>query len=124
MNDYKTATLDKAQLASIFIFCGILLSGISSLSLKGILYDEDCQPVQPTDICKIAHYRVSIYDITEAGAPRIGVLRTSCVYIVGEGRHKRYRVSEGIFTAAGRTDVFDYGTEFPVAQTQVCEVKI
>lgn len=101
-------------LLALAAFAGLLMASVVQYA---------CQPYTPQEECKLGRYEIRVHDITQRGAPTIGVAEGDCVYSVGSGKNKRYAMREATFTAANRTDYFERGVEIPAAQSTVCEVK-
>lgn len=114
---------DNFQRGTFFLFAGIFTSGLCSLVAVESMHVDKCVKIIPGRVCKLSAYELRIHDITEPGSPIIGVAEGSCVYVIGEGKFKRYAMAEAMFTAANRTDYMSHGIEVPASQSVVCEIK-
>ena len=102
-------------------------ASVSAISVVLMLYnlaavEYKCQPYEPKESCDLGRYEVRIHDITERGKRLIGVADGACVYFIGKENARRYVMEDATFTAANRTDFMDR-IEFPVRQSQVCQVR-
>jgi hypothetical protein len=100
----------------------LLFFGAFAVLLYALTSEYKCSPVEVKETCRLSRYEVRIYDTTAREKRLVGVAEGACVFVAGEGRYRRYVMTDASFTAQNRTDFFDR-VEFPAAQSLVCEVR-